>query len=69
MYSGSAVSKKEILELIRKMPDSVSASEVLDALYFRLQVEKGLAGAAAGRVLSEGQLRARVAEWRRSAGR
>lgn len=63
------MSKKEILELIRKMPDNVSASEVLDELYFRLQVEKGLRDVAAGRVLSEGRLKARVAKWRRSAGR
>jgi hypothetical protein len=66
---GGAMGKKDILALIRKMPANVSAMEVIDELYFRLQVEKGLKDVAAGRVLSDSRLKARIARWRRSAGR
>jgi predicted transcriptional regulator len=63
------VSKKDILNLIRRMPNDASASQILDEIYFRVQVEKGLRDVEAGRVLTEGRLKARVARWRRSAGR
>ncbi|MBI2931134.1 MAG: hypothetical protein HYY16_05745 [Planctomycetes bacterium] len=61
--------KKEILELIKHLPDDVSPSEVMDELCFRLQVEKGLEDAAARRVLDERQLKAKISRWRKSAGR
>jgi predicted transcriptional regulator len=43
--------------------------DVMEELYFRLQVDKGAKDAAEGRVISHTELKNRIAEWRRSAGR
>jgi len=63
------MSKEEILKLIERLPDNATEADVMEELYFRSQVEKGLKDAAEGRILSHTQLRDRIAEWRRSAGR
>ncbi len=63
------MSKGEILRLIERLPENVTEADVMEELYFRLQVEKGLKDAAEGRVISHSQLKDRMAEWRRSAGR
>lgn len=63
------MSKKEILDLIKRLPDNVTEADVMEELYFRLQVEKGLKEAAEGRVLSHAELKERIAQWRTSAGR
>ena len=63
------MSKEEILDLIKRLPDNVTEMDVMEGLYFRLQVEKGLKDAAEGRTLSHTELKERIAQWRRSAGR
>ncbi len=68
MYSVS-VSKDEILKIIERLPDNVTEAEVMEELYFRLQVQKGLQDAAAGRVLTHAELKDKIALWRSSAGR
>ena len=61
--------KKEILKLIRRLPEDVTAADVMEELYFRAQVQRGLADVAEGRVLTENDLRGRISKWRKSAGR
>lgn len=61
--------KHEILELIRRLPDDVTTADIMEELYFKQQVDKGLRDVAEGRVLSHEELRQRVARWRTSAGR
>lgn len=34
--------KNQVIELIRSLPDNSTLDDILDELYFRLQVEKGL---------------------------
>ena len=63
------MSKSEILKLIERLPDTVTESEVMEELYFRLQVEKGMKDAADGRVLSHSEMKDRISQWRKSAGR
>lgn len=63
------MSKAEILKLIEGLPDDVTTSDVLEELYFRLQVERGLEDEAHGRVLTHGEMKDRIAQWRKSAGR
>ena len=63
------MSKKEILEFIQRMPDDSTVAEVMDELYFRMQVEKGLDDVRKGRVLTQEELREKIAKWRSSAGR
>ncbi|MBI3457979.1 MAG: hypothetical protein HY002_19560 [Candidatus Rokubacteria bacterium] len=61
--------KHEILELIRRLPDDVTTADIMEELYFKQQVDRGLRDVAEGRVLSHEELRQRVARWRTSAGR
>jgi predicted transcriptional regulator len=63
------MSKDEILRLIERMPESATETDVMEELYFRLQIEKGMKDVTEGRVMTHAELRNRVAQWRRSAGR
>jgi predicted transcriptional regulator len=63
------IAKEEALELIRKMPDDVSTGQILDELYFKEQVERGLKDIAEGRTITHNELKERIAQWRKSAGR
>lgn len=48
---------------------NVSEAGVMEQLYFRLQVERGLKDVQEARVISHAKLRNRIAQWRKSAGR
>ena len=61
--------KNEVLELVRRLPDDVTTADIMEELYFKQQVDKGLRDAAEGRVLTSQELRERIARWRNSAGR
>ena len=61
--------KTEALELIRKLPDEVSTSAIMEELYFKQQIDKGLEDVAEGRVLTHKELKERIARWRKSASR
>jgi predicted transcriptional regulator len=63
------IAKEEALELIRTLPDDVSTGQILDELYFKEQVERGLKDVAEGRTISHNELKERIAQWRKSAGR
>ncbi len=61
--------KNEVRELIRRLPDDVTTADIMEELYFKQQVDKGLQDVAEGRVLTHEDLKKRIAEWRKSAGR
>jgi predicted transcriptional regulator len=61
--------KEEALELISRLPDTVSTADILEELYFKEQVERGLRDAAEGRTISHQELMERMSQWRSSAGR
>lgn len=64
-----AKAKAEALEMIKKLPDDVTTGAIMEELFFKQQVEKGLQDVAEGRVLTQEELKERMARWRRSAGR
>jgi hypothetical protein len=61
--------KQEALDLIERLPDGVSIPDIIEELYFKLQVDEGLRDVAEGRTITHDQLRERLAQWRKSAGR
>ncbi|MCI0439938.1 MAG: hypothetical protein L0177_12520 [Chloroflexi bacterium] len=61
--------KQEAIELIQRLPEDVTLSDIIEELYFKQQVDKGLLDVAEGRVISHEELKERVARWRKSAGR
>lgn len=61
-------SKREVIELVRRLPGHVTTSDILEEIYFKQQIDAGLDDVAKGRVISNTQLRKRIARWRRSEG-
>ena len=61
--------KEEALELIHRLPDTVTTADILEELYFKEQVDRGLRDVVEGRIISHQELKERLAQWRRSAGR
>lgn len=64
-----AKAKAEALEMIKNLPDDVSTGAIMEELFFKQQVEKGLQDVAEGRVLTHQELKERIARWRKSVGR
>jgi len=64
-----AKAKAEALEMIKKLPDDVSTGAIMEELLFKQQVEKGLQDVVEGRVLTQEELKERIARWRMSADR
>lgn len=64
-----AKAKVEALALIKQLPDDVTTSDIMEELFFKQQVEMGLQDIAEGRVLTQEELKERIARWRKSAGR
>ena len=63
-----SMAKQEAVELIQRLPDTATTSDILDELYFKEQVDRGLRDVVEGRVISHKELKERLAQWRRSAG-
>ena len=64
-----AKAKAEALALIKQLPDDVTTGRIMEKLFFKQQVEKGLQDVTEGRVLTHQELKERIARWRKSAGR
>lgn len=61
--------KKEAIDLIGRLPDAVNTADIIEELYFKMQVDEGLRDVAEGRALSHDELKERLARWRKSDGR
>ena len=55
--------KREILDLVKGLPDSCTLEDVQYQLYVRQKVQRGVEAAAAGRVLSHEQVKKRLSKW------
>jgi predicted transcriptional regulator len=60
--------KREAIELIQRLPEDVTIQDIMEQLYFKQQVDKGLRDVAEGRVISHQELKERIARWRKSVG-
>lgn len=65
-YEEMSSEKKGILELVQRLPDSVTTADVMEELYSKQQVDKGLRDVAEGRVLTSQEIRERIERWRKS---
>ena len=61
--------KQQAIEIIEKMPDTATTADILDELFFKEQVDRGLQDVIEGRTVSHEELKERLARWRKSAGR
>ncbi|MGB4069766.1 MAG: hypothetical protein WBK08_17190 [Nitrospira sp.] len=63
-----AKAKAEALELIKQLPDDVTTGRIMEELFFKQQIEKGLEDVAQGRIITHQEMKDRIARWRKSDG-
>jgi len=61
--------KQAAIDLIQRLPDDATTADIIDELYFKQQVDKGLRDVVEGRLISHAELKERIAKWRKSTGR
>jgi predicted transcriptional regulator len=55
--------KQEVLAMIERLPDEASLDEIMAELYFRMQVDAGLAELDAGQGIPHEEVERRVSKW------
>ena len=55
--------KEELLKLIEEQPEDSSLEEITRALAFSPMIQRGLADADAGRVISDDEMARRIDSW------
>lgn len=58
-----ARTKKDVLAMIERLPDEASLEDIMAELYFRMQVDAGLAELDSGRGLSQETMEKKISEW------
>jgi len=57
--------KQQILKAIEDLPDDPGVEDALDRLYLLYKIERGLRQADQGELLTQEELRERMAKWRK----
>lgn len=57
--------KQQILRAIEELPEDANVEDALDRLYLLYRVERGLRQADRGELISQEELRQRMAKWLR----
>jgi len=55
--------KREVLDLVKRLPDDCTLEDVQHQLYVRQKVERSMEAAATGRVHTHGQVKRRLSRW------
>ena len=55
--------KERILKIIEQLPDDATAEDVMEEIYFRQVVDRGLADAKAGRTIPHDEAKKRLGKW------
>ncbi len=56
--------KEAVFEIVSGMPEDSTYDEILEELVFNRMVERGLADADAGRVISDEEMKRTIDSWR-----
>ena len=59
------ITKEEVLEMVRQLPDEIDIEELIYRLYVRERLEQAEADIAEGLLLSADEARAQAAQWGR----
>ena len=55
--------KETILEMIKDLPNEVSMEDIIEAIYVRQKIEKGLKDSEEGRLFTHEEAKERLAKW------
>ncbi|MHC1726093.1 MAG: hypothetical protein AB9866_08835 [Syntrophobacteraceae bacterium] len=62
-HAGAMTTKEQVIKLVKAMPDDATLDDVLERLYFKLQVDQGLAELDRGESISHDEVERRLAKW------
>ena len=57
--------KRNVIEMIRRLPDDASVEDIVAELYFRCKVDEGLRQLDAGEGIGHEEARRRLGKWQR----
>jgi hypothetical protein len=55
--------KEQVIEMIRQLPDESTVDDIMEELYFRMQVDRGIKELDAGKGISHHEVRDRLSRW------
>ena len=55
--------RDEVIKMISKLPDNVSIDEIMEELYFKLQVNRGLQELDEGKSIPHEEVEKRMQQW------
>jgi predicted transcriptional regulator len=58
-----ATEKETIIEMIKSLPNDVSMEDIIEAIYIRQKIEKGLKDSKEGKLYSHEEAKERLAKW------
>ena len=58
-----ATEKENILEMIKSLPNDVGMEEIIEAIYVRQKIQKGLEDSDEGRLFTHEEAKERLTKW------
>jgi len=58
-----ATEKENIIEMIKSLPNDVTMEDIMEAIYVRQKIEKGLKDSKEGRLYTHEEAKERLAKW------
>ena len=58
-----ATEKENIIEMLKNLPDDVSMEDIIEAIYVRKKIEKGLKDSEEGRLYSNEEAKEILKKW------
>jgi predicted transcriptional regulator len=55
--------KEKVIELIKAMPDDITVDDIMEELYFKTQVDEGLAQLDRGEFVTQEEVEKRMSKW------
>ena len=58
-----ATEKENIIKMIKDLPNDISMEDIIEAIYVRQKIEKGLRDSEEGRIFTHEEAKERLAKW------
>ena len=58
-----ATEKENIIEMIKTLPNDVSMEDIIEAIYIRQKIQKGLKDSEEGRLFTHEEAKERLKKW------
>ncbi len=55
--------KQKVIEMIQSLPEEVTVDDIMEELYFKLQVDEGLRELDEGKGISQEEVEKRMSKW------